>query len=66
MNIAQLILEELREFRAEVNARHDKIDERIRDVESWQSNANGKITIIGSLGVLMGGFFTWVVGIFYK
>jgi len=61
--ISEIILEELREHRAESNARHIEVDKRLRKVEVWQADANGKISIIGAVGVAVGGFITWVSGI---
>lgn len=31
---------------------------RITEVEKWQANANGKMTMLGAVGVAIGGFFT--------
>ena len=64
--ISQIILEELREHRRESNERHVQVDKRIRKVENWQSEANGKITIISAVGVAIGGIITWVTGIFHQ
>ena len=70
-NIQQIILEEVRNTRDELKAhraesllRHDGIDTRVRHIESWQSNANGKITMIGIVGVLVGGVIGWITDIF--
>lgn len=63
-SIQQIILDELREHRRESNDRHIQIDKRVRKVETWQADANGKITIIGALGVAIGGFITWITDIF--
>lgn len=65
--IQHVILDEVRNIRAELHLhrtesydRHDKIDVRVRQVESWQNNADGKITVIATVGVILGGFITWI------
>lgn len=63
--ISKIILDELRAHRSESNERHVQIDNRVRRVEDWQSNANGKISIIGAVGVGIGGFIAWV-GDFFR
>lgn len=47
-----------------IETKQDKHDERIRTVENWQADANGKITMVGVFGVTLGGFFTAVVEYF--
>lgn len=44
-----------------IEAKQDKHDERIKDVELWQSNANGKMTMLGAVGVTIGGLLTAAV-----
>lgn len=63
-DITQIILDELREHRKESNDRHVAIDKRVRKVENWQAEANGKITIIGTVGVAVGGIVTWLTDVF--
>lgn len=65
--IQHIILDEVRNIRAELHLhrtesyeRHDKIDERVRAVESWQNNANGKITVITAVSMAVGGVITWI------
>ena len=43
-----------------IEAKQDKHDDRIRAVESWQNNTDGKITAYGVVGVLIGAAITWV------
>lgn len=64
--ITEIILEELREHRRESSMRHEKMDHRVRKIEDWQSNANGKITMLGAIGVFMGGIVTWLTKFIYK
>lgn len=65
-DIAEIILEELRAHREESSKRHEQIDVRVRKVETWQSNADGKVTMIGVFGVLFGGFITWLTDLFHR
>jgi len=65
-DISQIILDELRAHREESRDRHDKIETRVRNVEAWQSNADGKITVFGLVGVFIGGFVTWVTNLFHN
>ena len=64
MDIQEVILEELRAHRTESNARHVEMDKRVRNIENWQSDANGKITMFGAFGTALGAFIVWVVSIF--
>lgn len=34
---------------------------RIGDVEKWQANANGKMTVLGAVGIAIGTIFTAVI-----
>ena len=70
-DIQEIILDEVRNVRSELqdhrresSERHDKMDGRVRSVESWQAEANGKITAFGTAGVILGGVITWVTGLF--
>jgi len=63
-DISELILEELRDHRAESRERHEKLSDRVSTVEAWQNNANGKITMFGAFGIVIGGVLSWVVSIF--
>lgn len=47
-----------------IEGKQDKHDERIRKVENWQADANGKVTTIGAIGVVMGGIITAVAEYF--
>ncbi len=38
-----------------IEANQKDADKRIRDVEDWQNNANGKISMVGLFGVTIGG-----------
>ena len=58
-DIQQIILDELRALRSDIHP-------RLRAVETWQSEANGKITMIGLFATMMGGVVTWVAGMFHR
>lgn len=47
-----------------IESKQDKHDERIRNVENWQADANGKVTMVGAFGVTLGGVITAVVEYF--
>lgn len=49
--------------RIEVNQKDHA--QRINEVEKWQANANGKITMLGAVGVAIGGIFT-AIGQYFK
>ncbi len=38
----------------------DALSPRIADVEKWQNNATGKISIISTVAAMLGGFVAWV------
>ena len=52
-DISEVILEELREFRRDMQVRVNK-------VESWQANADGKITMFGLFCTGIGGIAAWL------
>lgn len=56
-NVTQIILDELRAMR-------EDIAPRLRKVESWQDNADGKITMFGLFCSAIGGIVVWFVGTF--
>jgi len=64
--ISEIILQELRDHRKESATRHEAIEQRVRHVESWQSNADGKITAFGIVGVFIGGLVTWATDLFHR
>lgn len=37
---------------------------RLNEVEKWQANANGKMTMLGIVGVTIGGFCTAIIQYF--
>lgn len=41
-----------------IEAKQDKHDMRIGEVEKWQSNANGKVSMIAAIGIFIGGALT--------
>lgn len=47
-----------------IEEKQDKHDERLRTIENWQSNANGKMTMISMVGVTIGGLITATVEYF--
>lgn len=47
-----------------IESKQDKHDERIGAVENWQSNADGKITIIAAVCAAIGGTVVAVVDYF--
>lgn len=47
-----------------IETKQDKHDERIGAVEKWQSNADGKITIIAAVCAAIGGAIVAVVDYF--
>jgi hypothetical protein len=64
--ISQIILDELRAHREESRDRHDQLDIRVRNVEGWQKNAEGKITIIGLVCTATAGFVAWISTLLHK
>lgn len=44
-----------------IETKQDKHDERLGEVEKWQANANGKMTILGAVGVAIGTLCTTVL-----
>lgn len=65
-DLQEIILDEVRNVRAELQAhrvesvtRHNGIDTRVRAVENWQSDANGRMTMLGLVGVCIGAVATW-------
>lgn len=57
-------LEYIKETVTRIEMKLDSHDTRIRSVENWQSNANGKITAFGIAGVLVGGAVTYLTDLF--
>ena len=47
-----------------IEVKQDKHDERLGSIERWQSDANGKISMIGVIGVAIGGAVTAVITYF--
>jgi hypothetical protein len=58
----QIILDELREHRRESADRHESMDGRVRKIEHWQSNADGKITAFGVIAAGVGSILTYLAG----
>lgn len=58
------ILEYIKEAVDRIEDKQDKHADRLGHIERWQSNADGKITVIGVLGVAVGGFLTAMIGYF--
>lgn len=72
-DIQQVILEEVRNIRGELQLhrsesaeRHENLDVRVRNTEKWQSNADGKITVIGVVAVMVGSVLTWLANKFFN
>lgn len=73
VDINEIILQEVRETRAELkahrlesNVRHDSLELRVRTNERWISDANGKITMFGLFCAAVGSAVAWVAGIIHK
>ncbi len=47
-----------------IEVKQDGHDTRLRTVENWQSNASGKMSIIGLIGATIGGILTATVQLF--
>jgi len=47
-----------------IEAKQDKYEERQRAVETWQADANGKISMVGLFGVTLGGAIMAAIGYF--
>lgn len=58
------LLEYIKEAVDRIETKLDKHDERLRKTEDWQSNANGKITAFGLVGVFLGSVVTWATDLF--
>jgi phosphatidylserine decarboxylase len=65
--IQQIILDEVRNIRGELQLhrtesaeRHDNLDVRVRATEKWVNNADGKITVLGVVAVMVGSVLTWL------
>lgn len=58
------LLNYIKEAVDRVEGKIDGHDERIRKTESWQANADGKITAFGAAGVAIGGLITWIASFF--
>lgn len=63
-DVSQIILDELREHRRESNLRHEVIDKRVRKVESWQSDAGGKLTAFGVFCTTVGAVVAFLADFF--
>lgn len=66
-DVAHMILEEVRNTRAELHLhraessdRHDALDTRVRGVEGWQNNVDGKVTMFGIFCTIAGGLIAWL------
>ena len=56
--MADEILEYIKNTVTRIEENQDKQDVRLRDVEKWQNNANGKIGAVATLGVMIGAALT--------
>ncbi len=63
--MSDALLKYIKESVDRIEDKLDKHDERIGHLENWQHNANGKVTMLGAIGVAIGGFITWLTGIFH-
>lgn len=63
-DISQIILQELREHRRESSVRHENMDTRVRVVETWQANAEGKVKVFGLFLAAVTSFLAWLIGVF--
>lgn len=55
------ILTYIKDTVTRIETKQDKHEERISDVENWQSNANGKMTVLAAVGVAIGGAFASLI-----
>ncbi len=59
----------LRYIKESVDRIEDKQDSHAQDISNikqWQSNIDGKITMVGIFGVAIGGIATWFAEMFHK
>ena len=61
-----IILDELRAHRDESRDRHNQLDGRVRNVEAWQSNAEGKAKMLAVVMTSAAGVFAWLSGFLHK
>lgn len=58
------ILEYIKDSVDRIEAKQDKHSDRLNEVERWQSNANGKMTMLSIMGMTIGGLMTGIVEYF--
>jgi hypothetical protein len=60
------ILEYIKDSVDRIESKIDRHDDRIITVERWQSNAEGKVTMVGIFGSLVGGLVVWLTSLLHK
>lgn len=66
MNDNEVMLQYLESIDNKIDELKKDLVPRVNKVEAWQNNANGKISMIGLFGSLIGGLVMWIVGIIHK
>lgn len=58
------ILQYIKDSVDRIESKQDKHDDRLGEVEKWQANASGKMTMLGFVGMAIGGIFTGIAEYF--
>lgn len=64
--MADELLNYIRDSVDRIEGKLDRHDDRINDVEKWQANAAGKVTMLAAVFSALGGFIMWFSGFFHK